>query len=76
MNMPHLDTYEQERLYDQAAEMDHQHKQDLEQEALDALEHFRNGQATPSEIKLLAYLTCIDTRRIERINAWKDPRQV
>lgn len=41
---------------------------DLEHEAIEALEHFREGVADPEEIKLLAWLTCVDERLLSRVN--------
>ena len=42
---------------------------DLEQQAIEALEDFRQGVADQEQIKLLAYLTCVDDRIVARVNA-------
>jgi len=41
---------------------------DLQHEAEEALEDFRQGVADPEQIKLLAWLTCVDERLLARVN--------
>lgn len=44
---------------------------ELEQEAVEALEDFRQGIADQEQIRFLAWLTTVDPRLLERMNNGK-----